>query len=173
MIRRAILFGAIVLVVGITGDLRLLYSHASERTAFSDTCRYYQARAKSARRASPGAFVVFLADTCAAAEYSLDNGTRSQKDRSALLLSRIMLLHETVARMNTERTISAAAQIAATLNTSVASGNTASIAAPIRFSMVNPVSPTGEFLIAHRLGVMIAHNAWLDSGVSFSLGSNR
>ena len=172
MIRRAILFGAIALVVGVTGDLRLLYTHASERTAFSDTCRYYQARAKSARRVKPGEFVVFLADTCVAAEFSLNNGTRSQRNRSALLLSRIMLLHETIDQMNAERTISAAAQIAATLNTNVASGNSVNIAAPIRYSMVNPVSPTGEFLIAHRLGVMIAHNAWLDSGVSFSLGSD-
>jgi hypothetical protein len=173
MIRRAILFGVLALVVGMTGDLRLLYTHASERTAFSDTCRYYQTRAKSARRAKPGEFVVFLADACVAAEFSLDNGTRLQKQRSVLLLSRIMILRETVGQMNAERTISASAHIAATLSTNVASGNTASIATPIRFSMVNPVSPAGEFLIAHRLGVMLAYDAWLDSGVTLPLGSDR
>jgi len=173
MIRRAILFGAIALVAGVTGDLRLFYSQASERTTISDTCRYYQARAKSARRARPGEFVVFLADACAAAEFALDNGTVSQRNRSALLLSRIVLLHEVIDKMNAERTISIAARVTSILNTNMASGITVSDASPRRVGMANPVTPTGEFLIAHRLGVMLAYDAWLDSGVTFSLGSDR
>jgi hypothetical protein len=34
-----------------------------------------------------------------------------------------------------------------------------------------PVSPSGEFLIAHRLGVLVAFDAWLDTGVQFSVAS--
>jgi hypothetical protein len=173
MIRRAAIFGAIVLVVGMVGDLRVLYSRASERSVFSGSCDYYQLRARSARRLRPGEFVVLLADACAAAQDALDTGTRTQRNRSEMLLSRIVTLRETIDRMNSERTISAAAQIAARLNTNVASGDTAKITAPIRLGMVNPVSPTGEFLIAHRLGVMLAYDAWLDSGVTFSPGADR
>ncbi len=32
-----------------------------------------------------------------------------------------------------------------------------------------PVSPSGEFLIAHRLGVLMAFDAWLDTGVQVSI----
>ncbi|MEM1275513.1 MAG: hypothetical protein AAGH74_03240 [Pseudomonadota bacterium] len=31
------------------------------------------------------------------------------------------------------------------------------------------VTDTGEFLIAHRMGVLVAYKAWLDSGTSFSI----
>lgn len=155
------------------GDLRVLYGHASERSVYAESCDYYQMRAKSARRLKPGEFVVLLADVCTAAQDMLDSGTRTQRNRSEMLLSRIVMLRDTVDQMNSERTISAAAQIAERLSTSVASGDHASVTPPIRYGMVNPVSPTGEFLIAHRLGVMVAYDAWLDSGVTFSLGSDR
>jgi hypothetical protein len=37
--------------------------------------------------------------------------------------------------------------------------------------LLSRVTPSGEFLIAHRMGLMIAFDAWLDSGVEFSLAS--
>ena len=40
-------------------------------------------------------------------------------------------------------------------------------------AMPSPVTPSGEFLIAHRMGLMTAYQAWLDSGVDFSLASDR
>jgi len=108
-------------------------------------------------RGVPGDFVVFLAGTCGAAEASLDTGTRKQRRRAALLLSRIALLRETVGQMNAERRERATG--AGAVETGL----------PAQFR----VTPSGEFLIAHRMGLMIAFDAWLDSGVDFSLASDR
>jgi hypothetical protein len=156
MIRPAMIVAAIALAVGAAGDLRQQLTRDTERAVFSEACAYYQARAASARRARPGEFVVFLADACAAAEISLDTGTPKQQARAALLLSRIALLRETVGLMNAERDARAAAR----------SGGTGVI-------RLSRVTPSGEFLIAHRMGLMIAFDAWLDSGVDFSLASYR
>ncbi len=138
---------------GAAGERRQIVVGDAERAAFSQTCEYYQTRsgqaqAGPARRSATGEFVVFLAGACAAAEISLDTGTGRQRARAALLLSRIALLRETIGRMNADRWGRAAA-------------------------MPSPVTPSGEFLIAHRMGLMIAFDAWLDSGVDFSLAFYR
>lgn len=168
MIRPAFILGAIVLVLGMTGDLRMIVDRDSERAIFAKSCTYYQLRAKSARITRPGEFVVFLADACTAAEEVLNSGNRKQRNRAALLLSRIVDLRDTVYRINAERTIGVAARRIASLNTSIASGTTPRLSNMTRSVIVNPVSPTGEFLIAHRMGVMIAYDALLDSGVTIS-----
>ena len=108
------------------------------------------------RETAAGGFAVFLSGTCAAAEITLDAGSRMQRGRSALLLSRIVLLRETVGLMNAERWARAPAGAGA-------SG----------VVMPSPVTPSGEFLIGHRMGLMTAYQAWLDSGVDFSLASHR
>ena len=99
------------------------------------------------------------AGTCGAAEVSLDSGTPKQRARAALLLSRIALLRKTVAMMNAER--AARTVMRATGTGAVEAG------LPAQFR----VTASGEFLIAHRMGLMIAYDAWLDSGVDFSLAS--
>jgi hypothetical protein len=154
--------GAIVVAIavatgsaGAAGEQRQIVVGDAERAAFSQTCEYYQVRsgqaqAGPARRSAIGEFVVFLAGACAAAEISLDTGTGKQRARAALLLSRIALLRETIGQMNADRWERAAA------------GGTGAY-------MPSPVTPSGEFLIAHRMGLMIAFDAWLDSGVDFSL----
>lgn len=171
-IRPIIIIGSITLVLGMAGNLRPGFAVDSERVDFAEACSYYGMRAKSARRSRPDEFVVFLADACIAAEIALDTGTRKQKSRSAQLLSQIVLLRETIDQINSDRANSAAAFSANGLNTNIASGFPSS-AGRSRVTMVNPVSPTGEFLIAHRLGLMAAYDAWLDSDVNFSLGSSR
>jgi hypothetical protein len=67
-----------------------------------------------------------------------------------------VLLRETIGRMNAERAASRA-------NASGGAG------VFMRF----PVTLSGEFLIAHRMGLMIAFDAWLDTGVDFSLALSR
>jgi hypothetical protein len=148
---------AIALMVGATGDLRQIFVRETERVKFSESCNYYHARAGSVRRAGPGEFVAFLADACIAAEISLDTGTPEQRARAALFLSRIALLRETISQMNAERDMRAVAR-------ANAAGRSGAI-------MLSRVTPSGEFLIAHRLGLMIAFDAWLDSGADFSLAS--
>jgi hypothetical protein len=139
---------------GAAGGLRHTGVGDAEYAVFSETCDYYQTRARSARQSATGKFAVFLAGICAAAEVSLDAGTRKQQARSALLLSRIALLRETIGQMNADRWERAA-------------GAGAGAAMP------SPVTPSGEFLIAHRMGLMIVYDAWLDSGVDFSLAFYR
>ena len=167
MIRPGVIVVAIAVVAGVVGVVEAVgeryqtVARAAERAAFSETCEHYRARVRAgpARRAMTGDFVVFLAGTCGAAEVSLETGTRNQKARAALLLSRIVLLRETVGRMNAER----AARAAARANPSGGAG----------LPTLYRVTPSGEFLIAHRMGLMIAYDAWLDTGVDFSLASYR
>jgi hypothetical protein len=148
---------AIALVLGAAGDLRQFFVRDVERANFSEACKYYHARSGSVRRPGPGEFVAFLADACTAAEASLDAGTPKQQGRAALFLSRIALLRQTVKEMNAERDLRA-----------VEMGN-ATGRNPALF--VTRITPSGEFLIAHRMGLMIAFDAWLDSGAEFSLAS--
>lgn len=117
----------------------------------AEACAYYDMRARAARMTAPGEFIVFLADACAAAAQTLADGTPEQRGRSALLLARIALLRRTVAAMNAERATASAGRYEA--------------------GQYVPVSPSGEFLIAHRLGVLVAFDAWLDTGVQFSVAS--
>ena len=153
MIRPMMIVVVAAMVLGATGDLRQIFAREVERATFTEACEYYHARAGSVRRSGPGEFVAFLADACTAAEVSLDVGTPEQQGRAVLFLSRIALLRETVGLMNAER-----------WGRGTAAG---------RAAMPSPVTPSGEFLIAHRMGLMIAYQAWLDSGVDFSLASQR
>ena len=146
--------------VGAVGERRRIIIGDAERAVFSETCEHYQTRAGSARRSATGKFVVFLAGACAAAEISLDSGTGKQRARAALLLSRISLLRETIAQMNADRWARTAASGTA-------------VAGVTGIAMPYPVTPSGEFLIAHRMGLMIAFDAWLDTGVDFSLAFYR
>ena len=171
MIRPGLILVAIAIavgaagVVGAAGDLHRILIRNAERATFSDACEHYQARAGSARRVRPGEFVVFLADICAAAQVSLEGGTQEQQARAALLLSRIVLLRDTIDQMNDGRDARAAARLRAP-NVNGAEMNGATVN---RVTMVSRVTPSGEFLIAHRMGLMIAFDAWLDTGVDFSL----
>lgn len=137
-------FGALAFAA--VADLREMPASAADRAAFAEACTYYEARAVTARNTRPDEFVVFLADACAVADVLLESGTREQRMQSALLLARIAELRRTISRMNVARAANGA-------------------------GIYVPVSPSGEFLIAHRLGVLVAFDAWLDSGVQFSIAS--
>ena len=159
MIRPGVILVAIVVAAGAAGAAAGLHQTGvseAERAMFSEACDYYRDRSGSVRHTAAGGFAVFLSGTCAAAEITLDTGTRQQQRRAALLLSRIVLLRETVGLMNAERWARAPASAGATGAT-----------------MPSPVTPSGEFLIAHRMGLMNAYEAWLDSGVDFSVASDR
>ena len=153
MIRPVFMIAFLTLACTAVAELRDAPLDDETRAAFAEACGYYEKRAAAARGSQPGEFVVFLADACAAAEPLLESGTPDQRRRSALLLWRINELHRTVAGMNAAR---AARQSGSPYD---------------RFASYVPVSPSGEFLIAHRLGVLRAFDAWLDSGVPFSVAS--
>lgn len=137
-------FGA--LACAAAADLREPPPGGGDRTTYAGACRHYEARALETRGTPSAEFAGFLAEACATAEVLLASGTPEQRRRSALLLDRIAKLRRTVHGMNASR---------------AAGGAGAYV----------PVSPSGEFLIAHRLGVLLAFDAWLDSGVEFSIAS--
>ncbi len=151
MIRPGVIVVAIAVAAGSAGsagERRQIVIGDAERAEFSQTCEYYQTRsgqdqAEPARRSATGEFVVFLAGACAAAEVSLATGTGKQRGRAALLLLRIALLRETIGRMNADR-----------WGRATAGGTEANGA-----TLPSPVTPSGEFLIAHRMGLMIAYDA--------------
>lgn len=152
MFRPVVAIFAGMLTVAAVANLRDGPVGAAERAEFANACDYYHARAQAVPDERAGAFVGFLSEACVAAESLIATGTPEQRARSALLLSRIVLLRRTVADMNARRAAGAADR------TDLATGYV-------------PVNPFGEFLIAHRLGVLLAFDAWVDTGAQFSLAS--
>jgi len=149
MIRPTSVLLTIALALGVPSGPGGPFAQDTERASFAAACDYYRARGGPERISGPEEFSAFLADACAAALTTLDGGTPEQRGHSGLLLSRIALLRETVAQMNAERA-----------------------AAPGGLANDRPrVTPSGEFLIAHRMGLLIVYDAWLDTGVHFSLAS--
>ncbi|HUF88103.1 MAG TPA: hypothetical protein VMM59_12035 [Thermohalobaculum sp.] len=146
-----IAFGAFAFAA--VADLREPPLDEAVRAGIAEACTYYQARAAAARQTRPGEFVVFLADTCSAAEALLEAGTAEQRQRSAVLLWRISELRRTVAQMDRARALRRAERGFDGLPSHL------------------PVSPSGEFLIAHRMGVMTAFDLWLETGVQFSIAA--
>jgi len=149
MNRPASVLLTIALAFGVPSGPGGPFAQDAERAGFTAACDYYRARSGPEGASGPEEFAGFLAEACAAALSTLDTGTPHQRGHSGLLLSRIALLRETVAEMNADR---AAARDGAD------KGRPA-------------VTPSGEFLIAHRMGLLVVYDAWLDTGVHFSLAS--
>jgi len=150
MMRSLVSLAVGTLAFAAVADLREPPVSETERAAFLEACGYYEKRAAASSGAGAGEFVSFLAEACVAAERLLETGTPEQRSRSALLLSRVAELRRTVVRMNADR---AAGSLRGTRQGYV------------------PVSPSGEFLIAHRLGVLLAFDAWVETGARISVAS--
>ncbi len=115
----------------------------ADRARFSTACgEYHTTTGEMAEGAA--AFGAQLAAACDAAWAQLDTGQRPRRIAAARLLARIARLQETVSAMNADRSARGGA----------------------------PVTGTGEFLIAHRLGVVNAVEQWLDTGAGISLASH-
>jgi hypothetical protein len=145
-----------MLAVVMTGDLRPVALNVPDTVAIDGACQYYGRRSELEAGRRAVSFAGFLSKTCDEARMSLYAGARAESEAAKLLLTRIALLHQTVFEMN-------AARMAAV----------ADMTGDARMQALSRVTPSGEFLIAHRMGVMRAFDAWLDSGADFSLASYR
>ncbi len=149
MVRQAVFVVLIALLLGAAGDFRQRLMLDPDRARFFETCTYYDARAQIARQrhgnGQRAEFIGFLDQVCEAAQASYFNGPPVQQAHARQLLTRIEALRHTVNKLNAARR----AQRERTR-----------------------VTPWAEFLIAHRIGLMNAYDAWLDTGVEFSLASN-
>lgn len=121
--------------------------HASvseaDRARFAAACEQIRGAAGEPVPGGTG-FRGRLAAACEAARSELDAGEPTRRIAAARLLVRIARLSETVGAMNAERGARGGAS----------------------------VTDTGEFLIAHRLGVVNALDRWVHSGAELSLASH-
>jgi hypothetical protein len=153
MIRAAVCASLLALLLAATDFWRPPLVTEAERARFADACGAVAARPEAAVAPGPGsaaaeadgpAFPAVLAGACRGALVELDAGPRSHRIAAARLLLRLTRLQETVSEMNADRAARGAA----------------------------PVTATGEYLIAHRIGVVSALDVWLDSAPGFSLASH-
>lgn len=156
MFRSILAVMATALVLGAAGGIRASALGEAETVGLDGACEYYKRRAGPLAEREPVSFVVFLSQTCVAARQSLDRPSPEEREAAELLLSRIAQLHRTVSEMNAERDLAVSG-----------------LTGVDRMRALSRVTPTGEFLIAHRMGLMRAFDAWLDTGAEFSLASFR
>lgn len=109
--------------------------------------------AMPAPRAAGAEIAASHAEACAASADSLMSGLAAERDPAGVVLDRLALFHGIIIAMNMERRLERAAAPAAR------AGLLASIP---------QVSPAGEFLIAHRVGLIDALEAWIGTGADFS-----
>ena len=146
MIRQSVIVVVLAVLMGATGDMRAALVNDADRAEYLAACAYYDRRAQGARERDPHEFVAFLSNVCDAAQDSLDTSSDAERVRAADLLHRIVELRRTINQMNAKRSMHTG-------------------------SLATRVTPAGEFLIAHRMGLMNAFDAWLDSGAELSLAS--
>lgn len=162
------MYGKIVLLIVISmlggGAAFSADRGASERVQYEKACNHYVNRAKFKPRGAPvsfvATFVVTLADSCLPALKSLGSMLGAERAAAADYLSQLVTLRDTVIDMNMER----------------AFGNTYDRWTRMtsqrgrRDGPLPQVSATGEYLIAHRMGLLQAYRAWLDTGPELAFG---
>ncbi len=124
---------------------------------FAKTCQHYEKRIQDSSEAPR--YISALADSCAVALAQLaakPDGPAPAKTplvtvRARVFLERLTLLRRTVTAININRFIS----------------NRTATTAVVAFS---PVSKTGEYLIARRLGALAAHRAF-EAQANFKLSA--
>lgn len=114
-----------------------------------EACKTYENRARFLSREGSVSFVVAMAEGCAAAQRSLRTGTAEERQAAAAYLDRLVALRDLVIRMNMTRMYGAKR-----------SPRSKPIQREGRLTAFYGVSETGEFLIAHRMGLIDAFRAW-------------
>ncbi|MEM9144889.1 MAG: hypothetical protein AAGC57_01735 [Pseudomonadota bacterium] len=116
---------------------------------YAKACFTYENRARFRARNGPTSFVVAMADGCLAAQRSLDAEGGAERRSAIAYLDRLVDLRNTVIAINMDRIYGA---------------NASPFAKPIagegRLMAMGGVSESGEFLIAHRMGLLEAFDDW-------------
>ncbi|MEM7189014.1 MAG: hypothetical protein AAF439_05330 [Pseudomonadota bacterium] len=133
----------------------------ADHGAVAKVCKHYVNRARFKPRSAQPEFVVILADGCVAAQRSMAEGGYKQRQAAAGFLLQLSALQRTIIDMNMVRVFGVDdaphAQIAY---------NARGQAQPIR-----RVSPTGEYLIAHRMGLLTAYATWVGTGADITIAA--
>jgi len=148
MTRVFMVLGA-VWALGAAAGLTPPATAADDRSSYAKACHHYENRARFRVRGT-GDFIATLADSCVAARRSLGHGP-TEAVAAVAFLDRVVELFDTVSRMNFER---------------VYGETTNPFAKPLaahgEFVPLGRVTETGEFLIAHRMGLISAYDSWRD-----------
>lgn len=112
-------------------------------------CNHYENRARFRPRHGERDFVTRLADSCHAALAATNGADPGQREAAERLLAGIVELHGIIVAMTVERNL--ATRIP---GTDAASGRS--------LVTLPRVTDTGEFLIAHRIGVVNALDGWTE-----------
>lgn len=157
-----VLCAAIAMLV--TGGAPAAFANdRAQLVEYKRACFHYVNRAKFRDRHDGVDFVVTLADACTSALESLDKRPGAEHDAAKIFLHGLVALRDTIVEMNMSRVFG--------------DGFTPLTPMPrqggARTRAVRRVSATGEYLIAHRMGLLKAYRAWLDTGPEFAFASRR
>lgn len=130
---------------------------------YAKACSHYANRARFKDRSDNPEFVVVLADSCIAALKSLNSDRPVEKAAAESFLSGLVELRDTVIAMNMERLFGKSYDRSTRIQ-----GPKYQRSEPIAH-----VSATGEYLIAHRMGLIAARNAWLDTAPDFAFAPQQ
>ena len=160
---RATVFLVCLSFVSAIGDAPARWLTVEERTALSKVCKHYVNRARFKARGAHSEFVVLLADGCISAQKSLVSGDTAERQTAAAFLLRLQGFRDVVTDMNMQRVF----------GQNYTPYTRISYESLTRSESVPRVSATGEFLIAHRMGLIAAYNAWLDTGPAMVFASQQ
>ena len=147
----ALVAAAVLLTVG---ERPASAAEAQSAAPHAETCRHYVNRARFMPRTGPVDFVVALAEGCRAARGSLASGEAEERAAAARFLSALSRLRATVIAMNMEM---------------LSGERRAAPGGQTRLRAVRSVSRSGEFLIAHRMGLLRDFDRWRALAPGFSL----
>ncbi len=119
-------------------------------------CHHYQNRARFKPRAGDIEFVTLMAEACQATLTSLYRPEPQLHAATRSFLNRLVELNEVIRAMNATRVFGSENRMIP------ATGNS-------RLAKLPKASNAGEFLIAHRLGLMAAMDDWIENGGEFAL----
>ena len=128
--------------------------------AYARACATYANRARFLPRGENADFTVMMADGCLAAQATLAEGSAAQRGAAARYLARLLELRDTVVAINMDR-------VYGRERTRVSRPRTASG----QLLAFQSVSGAGEFLIAHRMGLIEAYRLWRARAPEFALAA--
>lgn len=164
MLHRLILVAAIALPlsVGAAGAKDLPSPTEAELARYAKACNHYVNRTRFTPRDDQPDFFVTLADGCQNAQVALRTKSIPKRAAATAFLGRLADLRDTILTINMDRLFGSNW----TRYSRPKDKNTA------RTESLGQVSHTGEYLIAHRMGLIAALNAWTISDRDVSLAGS-
>ncbi|MEO0625146.1 MAG: hypothetical protein AAF183_23595 [Pseudomonadota bacterium] len=140
---------AILLVAAVSGDGYAPPLSSEARASYAKACTTYENRARFLQREERRSFIGVMADGCLAAQQSLDAKSGGERMSAVAYLDRLVTFRDTVISINMDRLYGA---------------NASPFARPVSgtgtLRPLGEVSEAGEFLIAHRMGLLDAFDTW-------------